>query len=89
MKTFNEFQKELQRRINDPQQVFVLTYLYEVLVEHNKQIEMLATILTQQAEALHKIALLRVEDVEQIKKLTRKVEGVDVESVAFDPETEH
>lgn len=88
--TFNQFQRELQKRGIDPKVAYMLTLIYERLIQTDQTIDQMATLQTQFATMLQGFVNLREADVASINKIQKKIgaryDGVDVQSVAPDPE---
>lgn len=89
---------ELTKRLNDsdPQVRYICTFLYEMVNEQQKQLDMLANIATMLAEQNHQILKrmdsqsenAALEIVKQLKEFG-KTPGVEVSSVANDPEKDN
>jgi hypothetical protein len=90
--TFNEFQRELQKRNIDGPNAYMFTLIYERLGECMQQQEEVAKAVLMFADQLQMFVNLReldVRDVEAIKKkvgMIGRTPGVDVHSVANEPE---
>lgn len=91
--TFNEFQREIQRRGIDPQNAYMFTLLYERLIETEKVVDDAMKLMNHFAEMLAGFVQLREEDVKNIQGLQSKIagrhDGVEVQSVANDPSEKH
>lgn len=89
--TFNEFQRELTNRHIDPQVAYMMTAMYERMTESAEQIDQMATLLSLFSDQLARFAQLRAMDVQDIEKIKAKAgvigktPGIDVQSVAIDP----
>lgn len=89
--TFNEFQRELNKRISDPQVAYMLTMLYERLGQVLQEHEEMAKMMVQFAEALAGFVQLNEIQKEHIMQIARRVgmaRDAEVKSVVGDP-TEH
>ena len=90
--TFNEFQRELQKRGVDGPSAYMLTLVYERLSEcMQQQSEIVNSIvmLTDQMQAFVNLREFDAQDIDAIKKrvgIIGKTPGVDVHSVANEPE---
>ena len=90
--TFNEFQRELRKRNIEGPNAYMFTLLYERLGEAIKQTDEMASVillLTEQVQAFATLRELDIKDIERIKARTGmigKTPGVDVHSVANEPE---
>lgn len=90
--TFNEFQRELIKREIKPQEAYMFTLIYERLSECENQLTMCARLLSELADTVTTFAHLHEHTTRQLQQVLRgsKQEGVDVQSVAHDPnDTEH
>lgn len=90
--TFNEFQKELNKRISDPQVVYMLTFMFEQLVNLQQQQEQVGTVLVQFADQLSSFVSLHERTQEGLQKILRggRPDGVEVMSAALDdPDKKH
>lgn len=90
--TFNEFQRELIKREIKPQEAYMFTLIYERLSECENQLTMCAKLIEQLTESLVLTSQLHEHTQTQVHRLLRgsKQDGVDVQSVARDPnDTEH
>lgn len=88
MATFNEFQRELQKRNIDPNTAYMFTLVYERLAHVMKEHEQFAKALMQIAVNLQDFVTVREQDralIERVMKGQREP-GVDVVSVANDPD---
>lgn len=88
--TFNQFQVELQKRGVDGPNAYMFTLLYERLIQTEQTVDQMSTLVNHFAELLSGFMQLREEDVKNIqglqKKIAGRVDGVDVASVANEPE---
>jgi len=90
--TFNEFQRELQKRGVDGPNAYMFTLVYERLSECMQQQEEVTKAVLMFAEQLQMFINLReldIRDVEAVKKkvgVVGRTPGVDVHSVANEPE---
>jgi intergrase/recombinase len=85
--TFNEFQRELIKRNIEPNTAYMLTLLYERMGELIKQQDDTAKMLLLFAKNMQGLVVLNEQTQNNLKRLAvgRKVDGVDVYSVAIDP----
>jgi len=88
--SFNEFQRELRKRNIDPNTAFILTLLYERLAEVMKGQEETATVVLGMAQTMQGFVQLSEANNKKMQQLARGQyeSGVDVMSVANDPEDE-
>lgn len=86
MATFNEFQRELQKRGIDGRNAYMFTLVYERLIETEKLVNQAMTVISGFATLLQGFTALREEDMRAMQDLKRKTDGVDVMSVANEPE---
>jgi hypothetical protein len=89
--TFNEFQRELQKRGIQPQEAYIFTLIYERLIEVSRAVEMNAQALVSVANNMQGLVGLNEHlraRIEQVSKGFRE-DGIDVASVANDPEERH
>lgn len=88
MATFNEFQRELQKRNISPENAYMFTLVYERLAQVMKAQEELAKAVTSIAGNLADFVTLREQDQAVLKRLAKGMleAGVDVYSVANEPE---
>lgn len=86
--TFNEFQRQLNNRKIDPNVAYMLTVMYEQLGDLSKQFDEQLKVMVELANHLQSFANLRVADQHLLRSLQKRVlgDGVDVASVANDPE---
>lgn len=78
--TYNEFNREMQKRIQDPQMRYVFMTMFEILVQQSNDIDNLAKLVVNLAEQQQKFAEFNKAmqaDIEAVKR--RGVpEGVDI-----------
>ena len=90
--SFNEFQRELAKRVQDPQLQYILTLMYERMSENARQLDECASLLVTFANALETMTKMHQSDQGTIGELARraglitKPSGIDVASVAADPD---
>lgn len=90
--SFNEFQREIQKRISDPQQAYILTLMYERFSDLAQQQETLASLMITLSNTIERVVKMHQSDQETVSQLAKragmlgKEPGVDVNSVANDPE---
>lgn len=91
--TFNQFQREIQKRGISPENAYMFTLVYERLIQTEQVVDDAMKLLNHFAEMLNGFVQLREEDVKNIQGLQRKIagrnDGVDVQSVAIDPSEKH
>lgn len=89
---FHDFNKRLEKAELSPQARFLLSHIFETMRELQKQFDMQTTIILNMVQALEGVNALNTTIQGTVERLTRHVnlpEGVTVESVQNDPETEH
>jgi hypothetical protein len=92
--TFNEFQRELRSKGIDGPNAYMFTLVYERLGECMKQTDETAKVVMLLAEQLQAFCSLReldMKDMENVKKrigMIGKTPGIDVHSVAREPDNE-
>lgn len=86
MKNFNDYNRDIQRHVEDHRVAYYLTHLFEIIIEMQKQLDLTAQIVERFATQLQTI--VHVSDALQgdVRKIQRKVDGVEVESVLDTPE---
>lgn len=88
---FNQFQKELVNRGIDGQVAFMLTVVYEQLIDLAQQQEEMAKLMVTFADGVSKVISMQQADQKHLGALIKKVgshgkeDGVSVETVAHDP----
>jgi len=91
MLTFNEFQRELQKKGVEPKSAYFFTMLYEQFAELMKQHQAIAHGMVEMAGGMQMLQQLSEKDtleLRSIKKMLSEGTGL-VGSVAPDPDTEH
>lgn len=85
MTTYNEFQRELQRRGIDPQSSYMFTLIYERLIHMAKEIEEQSKICLGLANSLQGVVGLHEETQKKMKELAKhnQTEGIEVKSEPF------
>lgn len=88
MTTFNEFQRELRKRINDPQVAYMLSMLFEKMTALSAQVDDCASVLLNVVNQNERVASLNANTMQRVQRIERKgmPEGVEVTSVSPDPE---
>lgn len=88
MATFNEFQRELQKRNITTENSYMFTLVYERLAHVAKAQEDLAKAMMVLAQSMQGLVVLREQDQAVLHRLSRGLseDGVDVRSVANEPE---
>lgn len=90
--TFNEFQRELQKREIPPNEAYIFTMMYERLGQVLAQQDEVAKLLVTFADSLQTFATMAQHDQRTLSALAKKAgmlnrtPGVDVQSVANEPE---
>lgn len=89
--TFNEFQRELRKRVNDPQVAYMFSLCFETITELNRQLDEMASLLLNLTEQQQRFVEFNEHTQEILKKVERRgrPDGVEVHSVVNDPDTEH
>lgn len=90
--TFNEFQRELQKRNIEPNVAYILTMMYEQFSELMKQHLAIAAAMAEFAQAMAGEVKHNEKTALELRSLKKIVEGrgdISVASVANDPDTEH
>lgn len=85
--TFNEFQKQLINRKIDPQVAYMLTVMYEQITHVAQQGGEQSKLLLELANSMQGLVKLSESQIRDIAILKRggRPDGVEVESVAHDP----
>lgn len=86
-----EFQRELNNRKIDPQTAYMLSLVFERMLQLSKDMDGATSIIAELANSVQSFANLHVHTQGQIKELLRRgrPDGVEVQSVRNDPEREH
>lgn len=86
--TYNEFQRELTRRGIKPQEAYMLSLMYERIVDLSQQIGMAAQLIEALTESVQGFVQLNESQQNTMRQFLRggRPDGVEVESVAFDPD---
>lgn len=86
--TFNEFQRELQKRGIKPQEAYMFTLVYERLLQVSKQVEDNAQVVLSVVESLQGVVQLTDVMQRRLNNVARGFmsDGIQIESVANDPE---
>lgn len=89
MTTFNQFQKELQKRGIKPQEAYMFTLVYERLLQISQEVEQSSKIVLEVVNSLQGLVQLNEVTQRQLARVSKGIfsDGIDVESVANDPET--
>lgn len=89
--TWNEFQRELEKRNIDPQVAYCLSMIYERQIETGRIVDEMAKLLESFAGSLGKMIVMHQTDQNLIMQMRKKLgelhktPGVDVASIANDP----
>lgn len=91
--SFNEFQRELQKRNFPPEHIHMYTFVYERMVQMAQGLDEVVALMTEMADSLQGFVNLREEDQRKFEEIGRKIggfgrtPGVDVssESMGDDP----
>lgn len=88
MLTFNEFQRQIKNRGIDPQTAYMFTLMFEYIIELNKQGDEQASLMLNLFEQMQRVVELNKSTLDLANKVKRqgKPEGVEVASVAYDPD---
>lgn len=88
MMSFNEFQRELQKRDIPEQLAYVFTMMYEQVVEVAKQGDSAAKIMLEMANTMEKLTLLHHDTQKKVYEFRRsdRDDNISVSSVANEPE---
>jgi hypothetical protein len=88
MITFNEFQRELQKRDIPDNVAYVLSMMYEQVIEVSKQGDMAAKIMLDMAKTMENLTLLHHDTQKKVYEFRRsdRDDGISVQSVANEPE---
>jgi len=92
MLDFNGYQRELQRRKVPENLAYLFTLQYEVIIEQQKQIDMLATLMGELTNSVQGFVNMREEDQRKFMEIGKRIggfgrtDGVEVESVGYDPD---
>ena len=87
--TFNQFQRELQERGIDPKVAYMLTVIYEQVMEQGKRIDDCASVLLNMAHTVRGLTGLNEQTAERLRRIERggdESAGIEVRSVAYDPD---
>jgi hypothetical protein len=90
--SFNEFQKELNKYVTDQGLRYLFTLVYERMSETARQVDQSVDLMVTFASALEKITHMHQSDQKTVGELARraglinKPAGVDVQSVANEPD---
>lgn len=90
MQSFMKFQQELERREIPKQTAYMLTKMYEQMLNLAEQVDMCANLILKTVESMDQVVNLNSVTQDRMKELKNfgKEDGIDVESVANDPEDE-
>jgi hypothetical protein len=85
---FNEFNRRLEKCHLDEDTKYLMSHLFETVVELNKQMDSAASLLTEFARTIGNVVDLHGDTQAKVNKLMNrgKTEGVDVYSVRREPE---
>lgn len=91
MATFNEFNREIQKRISDPEVRFILLAQFEMIQHLSKEMNEFASLLLNLANQQQRFAELNAATQEQLKQLSRRgtPDGISIVSEPIDPEERH
>lgn len=87
MQTFNQFQKELRDRGIDLQEAYMMTMMYEQIVELSNQMTICAKLIEALTDSVSGFVQLNETQQREYKRFMRggRPDGVEVHSVAIDP----
>lgn len=85
--TFNEFQRELQKRGIKPAEAYMFTLVYERLIQVSREVEEGAKVVLSVVESLQNVVQLNDVMQRRLNQVARGMftDGIDVESVANNP----
>ena len=83
---FNEFNRRLEHCHVDQQTKYLLTHMFEVQVEFSKQLDSAASLITSLVETVQSFVALHEDTRRKLKQMRGEVDGVEVHSVANEPE---
>lgn len=88
MTTFNEFERELQRRNIPPELAYLFRLQFERMVHMAKEIEEMAKVVLALTRSLEGFVELHEQQEQKLQRISRGLaaDGVDVHSVGIDPE---
>lgn len=91
MASFNEFQRELQKRNIDPQSAYMFTLIYERLAHMANEIEQTAKAVLAIANTVSGFVQLNEAMEKKLQHVARGMgaDGIDVRSVANDPDEDN
>lgn len=89
--TFNEFQREIQKRDIPLQQAYIFTLIYERLAHMANEVEQTAKVVLMLANTVQGFVELNEETQKKMQRIARGMgaDGVDVQSVMPDPDERH
>lgn len=73
--TFNQFQKELQKRNIDPQLAYMLSVVFEQQVETAKQMDMCAKVIEELVKTVANFATLHEATQGRVQDLVKELDG--------------
>jgi uncharacterized coiled-coil protein SlyX len=80
---FNEFNRRLEKCHLDQDTKFLLSHLFETVVELNKQMDTTANLITELVNTISNVVTLHADTQEKMKSLMRSVHA-EVKSVRED-----
>jgi uncharacterized membrane protein YukC len=88
MTTYNEFQRELQKRGISGENAYMFTLIYERLIHMAKEIEDNASAMLALANSMQGLVQLNEQTQNRIKQIASGMSeaGVELGSVAYEPE---
>lgn len=91
MMSFNEFQRELQKRQIPENVAYMMSTMFEQMVELSKQGDMAAKIMLEMAKTMENLTVLSNDTHRKVFEFVkeRSVSGVEVGSVANEPEKDN
>jgi len=86
MTTFNEFQRELQKRGIDGPNAYMFTLIYERLIHVAKEVETQSEICLALANSMEGVVGLHEQTQRKMKELAKhnQAEGIEVKSEPYD-----
>ena len=85
---FNEFNRRMSHTNLNEDAKYLLTHMFEVQVEMNKQLDIMTTVVNALADTVQKVVQLHENTHHKLKQLAEfgKTPGVEVHSVRNEPD---
>jgi len=90
--SFNEFQRELQKRQIPENIAYMMTMMYEQMIEISKQGDAAANIMLEMAKTMEHLTILHQDTQQKVYEFRRSDRDdalIDVRSVANEPEKDN